>query len=71
METLTLVHYKPFLVSDLGRSFNIADHSKYPKPGYMNAPAFCEYPGSSLGSYSCCNIPDKFKLGIYNNEFLL
>ena len=58
-----LSHYKQFLVSDLGRSVNIGDHTKYPKPGYMNAPAFCENRDRSMGTYSF-NIPDDFEQGI-------
>ena len=57
-----LAHYKQFLVSDLGRSVNIGDHNKYPKPGYMNGPAFCENRDKSMGTYSF-NIPDDFVQG--------
>merc|ERR1712136_541047 len=51
--------YKPFLVTDLGTSLvgsgNIAPDT-YPKPGYQNAPKFCENTDKAFASYSF-NVP--------------
>ena len=62
-------YYRPFLVADLGISpvgaANI-NPDIYPKPGYQNAPKFCENTDKAMGSYSF-NIPEKFPAGrLYN-----
>ena len=55
-----LAYYKPFLVADLGVSD--PDQDSFPRPGYQNAPAFCENNDKSMGTYSF-NIPDDFEQG--------
>ena len=55
-----LAYYKPFLVADLGVSD--PDQDSFPRPGYQNAPAFCENTDKSMGTYSF-NIPDDFEQG--------
>lgn len=58
-------YYRPFLVADLGLSKSGAANTApdtYPKPGYQNAPAFCENTDKAMGTYSF-NIPENFKTG--------
>jgi len=53
-------------VSPVGQN---ADVSTYPKPGFQNAPAFCEDTDKSLGTYSF-NIPDDMEPGEYTFVWL-
>jgi len=60
-------YYRPFLVADLGVSVFGNDNTepdKYPKPGYQNAPAFCEDTDKAMGTYSF-DVPNNFKPGEY------
>jgi len=60
-------YYRPFLVADLGVSVFGNDNTepdKYPKPGYQNAPAFCENTDKAMGTYSF-EVPSDFKPGQY------
>ena len=59
-------YYRPFLVADLGVSVHGNSNTqpdKYPKPGYQNAPAFCENTDKSMGTYSFEVPKDKLKPG--------
>nr|XP_002127986.1 uncharacterized protein LOC100175308 [Ciona intestinalis] len=62
----TLAHFKANLVSDLGRSpvGQPSLMSIYPKPGYQNAPNFCDDTDKSMGTYSF-NIPGNIAPGEY------
>lgn len=59
--------YKPWLVTDLGTSLvgsaNLAPDT-YPKPGYQNAPKFCENTDKAFASYSF-NVPTHMAPGFY------
>jgi len=60
-------YYRPFLVADLGVSLygrDLTEPDKYPKPGYQNAPAFCENTDKAMGTYSF-EVPKTFKPGQY------
>nr|XP_039251213.1 uncharacterized protein LOC120328750 [Styela clava] len=65
---LTLSQFRAELVADLGvkdppdETSNA--YTQYPKPGYQNAPAFCEDTGLSLGTYSF-NVPSDLQPGQY------
>ena len=59
-------YYRPFLVADLGVSVHGNSNTqpdKYPKPGYQNAPAFCENTDKSMGTYSFEVPKNKLKPG--------
>ena len=61
-----LGYYRRFKVADLGVSkFGYAassSYQNYPKPGYQNAPKFCEDTDKSLGTYSF-NVPKNLEEG--------
>jgi len=68
----TVAYYKQFLVADLGTSPTGAANSQsstYPKPGYQNAPHFCQNTDKSLGTYSF-NVPVDLAPGATLNEWL-
>jgi len=60
-------YYKQFTVADLGMSLvgnaNTAPDT-YPKPGFQNAPKFCENTDKAFGSYSF-NVPSDLATGYY------
>ena len=60
--------YRQRLVADLGISptgYQAAETYKtYPKPGYQNAPKFCEDTDKSMGTYSF-NVPTNLAAGKY------
>jgi len=70
----TLGEFKQNEVVNLGISpfgFQVPDDeiTKYPKPGFQNAPAFCEDTDKALGTYSF-NVPTDFATGEYTFVWL-
>ena len=70
----TLGEFKQNEVVNLGISpfgFQVPDEeiTKYPKPGFQNAPAFCEDTDKALGTYSF-NLPNDFATGEYTFVWL-
>ena len=66
--------FKQNEVVNLGISpfgFQVPDDeiTKYPKPGFQNAPAFCEDTDKALGTYSF-NVPTDFATGEYTFVWL-
>ncbi|XP_039251212.2 uncharacterized protein LOC120328749 [Styela clava] len=65
---LTLSQFREELVADLGvkdpPDQSSDAYTQYPKPGYQNAPAFCENKDKSLGTYSF-NVPSDLQPGRY------
>jgi len=60
-------YYRDFLISDLGVSVSGNQNTApdvYPKPGFQNAPAFCENTDKAMGTYSF-NVPEDIEEGEY------
>ena len=61
-----LSFYSTRVVADLGVSvFGVnatKTFTKYPKPGYQNAPAFCQDPENAMATYSF-NVPEDIEAG--------
>ncbi|XP_039250782.2 uncharacterized protein LOC120328380 [Styela clava] len=70
---LTFSEFRKNLVADLGAKdppvMGSTKHHVYPKPGYQNAPAFCENMRKSLGTYSF-NVPKNLEPGQYTFMWL-
>jgi len=60
-------YYKDKLVSSLGTSIfgkELTNPDQYPKPGYQNAPNFCDNTDKAMATYSF-NVPDDLSPGRY------
>lgn len=59
-------YYRSITVADLGTSPTgyaaSSVYTKYPKPGYQNAPNFCENTDKSMGTYAF-NVPEDLDAG--------